>query len=118
VHVLHEQVPDAVVARAKAALTRRAAPGALAVLSGDTDGEPHRLAFTHPTVSIEVSVVADGDLRAVSVQSRPSLPLAIERDEEPPTGPVPVVEGVPFVALRGDLVRVAAGPALSEWFRL
>jgi len=115
---LHEQVPEEVVARAKAAFTRRAAPGALATLTRDDDGEPRRLAFSHPSVSIEVSVVADGDLRAVSVRSEPSHPIAIERGREPPSGPVPLPDGASFAARRADLVRVAAGGALSEWFRV
>jgi hypothetical protein len=118
VRALHEEVPDEVVARAKSAFGRRAAPGTLATLSSDEDGEPRRLTFTHPTVWIEVRVVALGDTRTVSVRAQPSGPLTIERDEDPPTGPAPLAGGASYGGRRGDRVRVTAGAAWTEWFRL
>jgi hypothetical protein len=113
-----EHVPDDVVARAKGALARRLAPGSLAHLDRDLEGEPRRLHFTHPEVSIDVTVRADGEQRAVLVHAEPAVPLAIEPDEGASAGPVDLTDGAPFTAHRGDLVRVAAGGARSEWFRV
>ena len=113
-----EQVPNAVVARAKSAFTRAAPPGTLATLAFDSDLEPRRLQFMHPDVAIDITVTADGDRRAVRARSEPSHPVTVERYEEPAATPVPVVDAVPVPARRGELLRVAAGGAHSEWFRV
>jgi hypothetical protein len=111
-------VPDAAVARAKAAYNRRARVGTVAVLAFDSNQVPRLLRFAHPSVSIDVTVAADGDRRELRASAANGQPVAVERYAEPPVAPVVISKRARFGARRGDLLRVAVGTTLSEWFRV
>ena len=80
---IRDQVPDDVVARAKASFGRRS-PGDVAVLVFDSlvdEGAPatdHRLRFEHPLMVIEVHVSAQADGSALEGRVEPALAERVE----------------------------------------
>lgn len=126
-----DQVPQAVVAAARAAFRRKTDSARLARLAFDSQQdllgpvEPRWLRFEHDAVALEVYIAHDGCERRLSASSSPPAALSVERYGEPPGGRGPLGHDSPFPGRKGDLVRVAAhaedarpAPIHTEWFRL
>ena len=122
-------VPDEVVIRGKAAFAKRAT-GSLAVLVLDSalhagpPAAPRTLRFVSPSVSVKVSVTADGVWRTVSGRVVPET-RRVQLEREGAAG-VPSDEVAPgcfgFVPIPRGLVRLrlherdGCPSARTEWF--
>jgi hypothetical protein len=126
-----EDVPEEVIAEAKAAFARRI-PGEVAVLVWDSlvdeDASPddHRLRFEHTELQLEVRVVAGGYRAGLEGRVEPPASVQVEvlseegevlRGVEAPDGTF-AFDQVPSGTIRLILRRPAAPDIRTDWFRV
>jgi hypothetical protein len=125
-------VPEEVVAQAKAAFARRTG-GHIATLVWDSlvdEGAPpsdHRLRFEHPDVRIDVRIFTGSGSSSVQGQVEPPSPDRVELQAEDgnimatstPTAGAFAVEKIPPGVVRLCLVGPGeAGVIRTDWFRI
>ena len=126
-----EDVPDDVVAQAKAAFTRRSR-GEIAILTWDSmvdedaPAEDHRLRFEHPELQIELRLFTAGNSSDLEGSVKPPVQLQVELQGEEgdvlasaaATGGVFAFSQVPSGTVR-LVMRAATTPQIrTDWFRL
>jgi hypothetical protein len=127
-----EEVPDEVVAQAKAAFARRT-KDEIAVLAWDSlvdedaPASDHRLRFEHPEAQIELRVLAADSWSTIEGRVRPAVQAAIELESDDRNvvraGEVldgafaltHVAPGVVRLCLRGSGSSVSV---CTDWFRI
>jgi hypothetical protein len=125
-----EDVPDEVLAQAKAAFARRSR-GEIAILVWDSlvdEGAPaedHRLRFEHAEMEIDVRILAGGDFTALEGEVQPPAALQVElqREEGEWVGHTDIRNGVfafdhiPPGVVRLSFQRSSSPEVHTDWFR-
>jgi hypothetical protein len=125
-----EDVPDEVIAQAKAAFAGRRR-GEIAILvwdslvDEDAPAEDHRLRFEHADMQIDVRVLAGGDFTAMEghVQPPSALQVELQAEQGRPVGHTDIRGGVfafdhvPPGVVRLSFQRPASSEVHTDWFR-
>ena len=125
-----EDVPDDVIAQAKAAFAGRSR-GQIAVLVWDSlvdEGAPaedHRLSFEHPDLQIDVRILGRGDLAAIEGQVKPPAALHVELQAEQGVrisdtdvrGGAFAFDHIPSGVVRLSVQMSVSSEIHTDWFR-